>query len=222
MKTIIESINKENTVADIGTDHAYIPIRLIQDKRCSHVIASDIRQGPVEAARHSVEKYNLSKHIEIRKGSGLSTLSKGEADVIIISGMGGILISQILSENIEIARSANRLILQPMNAQYELRHFLEENGFPITGEDLASEGFKVYNFIFVTNTEKQSVEYKNEIDYHLPPCLYENKHFKALREKKRREFTKILAGQSRSSNPDKSMMDYCKKRLNEINTLTRK
>lgn len=204
---------KAEVAADIGTDHAYIPIHLIQENRAKKVIAADIKEGPARIAKENIEKNGLSKKIEVRIGSGLSVLKKGEADTIIIAGMGGILISEIIDANIDIAKSS-KLVLQPMNAQYELRKYLIENGFKITGEDMEIEGFKVYNIMDVEigNQEK----FKTDFEYQIPKYLKEHKYFKNLLEKKQREFTKVINGLKTSKNIDTKKLNLYKYWLREL------
>ena len=100
LKCIIDH-TKGNRIADIGTDHAYIPIYLVENDLAEYVIAGDVRQGPVDIAKANVEKHKLSDKIEVRLGSGLSVIEKGEVDTVIIAGMGGQLISEILSADTE-------------------------------------------------------------------------------------------------------------------------
>ena len=107
------------TVADIGTDHAYIPIKLAE--KGIAVIASDISDGPLKAAAENIAK--SGNCIELRKGSGLKPFLPGEADTVIIAGMGGELIEKILTESPDVAKSC-MLVLQPMNSQEDLRKFL--------------------------------------------------------------------------------------------------
>lgn len=198
LSNIVSHVNGK-TVADIGTDHAYVPIKLILYGLCEKAIASDVRPGPVEIARSNIEKYGFCDRISVRMGSGLSVLTPGEADDIIIAGMGGELISDIIKANEDTAR-ASRLILQPMNSQYELRHFLSENGFEIETEDISVEGFKVYNLIVAKSGV--GTKFEKDIDYHLPPYLKNNKNYSALYEKKKREFTKVIEGLENSKEPD--------------------
>ena len=205
--------------ADIGCDHAYVPIRLIQDGRVNRVIASDLNEGPLNIAKQNILKYGLSDKIETRLGGGLNVIKTGEADVIIIAGMGGEIIEKIIRADIETAK-ASKLILQPMNSQYELRKFLIFNGFKITSEDMALEGFKVYNIIEAEAGFQTPFE--NEFDYQIPPCLYEHIYFKNLYDKKKREFEKIVNGLQNAENYDKekyNLYKYFLKELNEIEGL---
>ncbi|MCI8403881.1 MAG: SAM-dependent methyltransferase [Clostridia bacterium] len=204
---------KGKIIADIGTDHAYIPIYLIENNLCDYVIAGDIRTGPTEIAKTNVKNHNLSDKIEVRLGSGLSVLNENEADTIIIAGMGGQLITEIIEANLKIAHKC-RLVLQPMNAQYELRKYLSDNGFKITDEDIAVEDFKVYNII---NAKKgHETNLKDDIEYHLPKYLKTNKYYKKLYEKKYREFTKVINGLENSNDIDYKKLNLYKNWLKEL------
>lgn len=201
------------TAADIGTDHAYVPIELIQRGICTRVIASDVRQGPVDIARDNIRNHKVYDKIEVRMGSGLSVLKKGEVDDIIIAGMGGELIRDIIKSDYETAIKS-QLILQPMNSQYELRHYLIENGFTIVSEDISVEGFKVYNLIIARAGQGAPFEYDGY--YHLPPYLKGHKHYKALYDKKMREFNKVIDGIKHSSSPDLDKLSLYLKWREEI------
>lgn len=205
-----------NVIADIGCDHAYVPIRLIQDRRAKRVIASDLNAGPLNIAKQNIEKYGLSEKVETRLGGGLSILSPGEADAVIIAGMGGEIIEKILRADEEIAKKS-RLILQPMNSQYELRKFLISNGYKITAEDMVLEGFKVYNIIEAESGYQPLFE--NEFDYQIPPYLYGHRYFKNLYDKKKREFEKIVHGLENAENYDKEKYDLYKYFLKELNKI---
>ena len=201
------------TAADIGTDHAYIPIELIKTGRADFVIASDINKGPLLIAENNIKNEGLSDKIETRLGSGISVLKPSEADIIIIAGMGGELIQSIIEDDLEIAYSS-QLILQPMNSQYELRKYLILNGFKITHEDIAIEGFKVYNVMVVSKGVSEPFE--KDIYYHLPPYLKENEFYKSLYDKKHREFTKVIYGLEQSSEPDYEKLNTYKAWLGEL------
>ncbi len=210
---LIADLVEGKTVADIGTDHAYIPIHLMKNGRCNRVIASDVNKGPSEIAKNHIKSEGLE--IEVRTGSGLSVLMPGEVQDIIIAGMGGKLICEILEANAEVAKKS-RLILQPMNGQYELRTFLLKEGYNISYEDLALEGFKVYNVI-VCDMNKEPLTYKGERDLHIPIFLEGHTYYPQLKAKKIREFTKIISGYEKSnSDIDGQRLDIYKNILTEI------
>lgn len=203
LECILAHINTK-TVADIGTDHAYIPIRLVQDGVCSEVIASDIKPGPVSAAKRHIEKYGLSDKIEVRLGAGLDPIGIAETEQIIIAGMGGEMIIKILSENPEKAKSS-KLVLQPMNAQAELRKFLHTNGYKITEEDIATENIKVYNIMIVS--KGQDTPFEREFDYEIPPYLLSHPLIDKLLDKKIREFKKIITGNEKASEKNEKLIN---------------
>lgn len=147
LEKIASLVPRCKTVADIGTDHAYIPVHLVTKGIAERAIASDIRKGPVARARESVERYGLSDKIDVRLGAGLETIDAGEAEVVVVAGMGGILISDILREARDKISDAKLLILQPMTAETELREYLCKNGYGICGEYLVREEDKIYNII---------------------------------------------------------------------------
>lgn len=188
---IISHINAKR-VADIGTDHAYIPVQLALGKAAEKIIATDLNKGPLDAARGNVKAKGCEKVVECRLGSGLSPLNVGECDTIVIAGMGGELISSILSEGEAVAKAAKTLLLQPMNSQDLLREFLAGNGYMIENEDLTVEGFKVYNLIIARKGVMPLPA--DELELHLPKRLYGHRYFGALLAKKKREFNKILSG----------------------------
>lgn len=147
---IARLLPKSHIVADIGTDHAYIPVWAILNGVSEAAVASDINKGPLDRAAQNVSAFGLSGKISLRLGAGLSTLSVGEADTIVIAGMGGILISNILSDAKDTISSAKTLILQPMTAAKELREYLLQNGFCIKEEHLVAEEEKIYNIFIVS------------------------------------------------------------------------
>ncbi len=212
LNCIINYVNS-TVAADIGTDHGYVATELIKTGRAKQVIASDVRQGPLDAAIENIKKNKMEDVIEARLGSGLSVLNLGEVDTAVIAGMGGELICQIIKDDIEIAREM-KLVLQPMNSQYELRKFLIENGFIIKMEDIECEGERVYNILLVEKGEMKP--FTKDIYYHIPEYLKENKKFDMLFNKKKREFVKIIKGLENSKNCDYDKLNYYKESLLEL------
>ena len=173
LKLIADKTPTCNILCDIGTDHAYIPIFLVKNKRCGEAIACDVRKGPISAAKSNVSSFNLEDYIEVRLGDGLQPLGEDEADVIIIAGMGGNLIEKILINGFNKAKNADALILQAMNEIEVLRKWLYNNGFQIYDEALTAEGQKIYNVICArwTGAQKQL----DKVYYHIGEKLLENR-----------------------------------------------
>lgn len=204
------------TLSDIGTDHAYIPIELIRNARADWAIACDINPGPLASARANIQKYAVADRVQLRLGAGLCPLESGETDTVVIAGMGGKLIADILSADFDKAKSFAELVLQPMNAQAELRKYLASSGFEIVKEELCEEGFKVYNIISVRPGVPWEI---SEIQAHLPAAVYSHASFPALLAKKKREIGNILAGLRRAENPQNELTEYYDNLLKEIEKL---
>ncbi len=135
------------TVADVGTDHGYIPVHLVLSKKAERAIAMDVNQGPLRRAKEHILQYGLEKQIETRLSDGCSELRPGEADVIVIAGMGGALMQRILAQGKETAQSAGKLVLQPQSEVMAFRQFLAAGGYRITAEDMVLEDGKYYPVI---------------------------------------------------------------------------
>ncbi len=132
------------SVADIGTDHGYVPIYLAETKRCPHIIAMDIHKGPLEKARQHIREHSLEEKIETRLSDGLAALEAREADTVIAAGMGGRLVIQILKNDPEKTAGIREFILQPQSDIPMVRAYLNENGFCLAGEDMVEEDGKYY------------------------------------------------------------------------------
>ena len=146
LKLVKSFVREGRTVADIGTDHAYLPVYLVNSGICPHAVACDIREGPLKRAKMTAEEYNASGKIDFYLTDGLEGIKENQADDIVIAGMGGELISEIILKCNWIKNPEKHLILQPMTAQEDLRAFLCENGFKIDKEAVALEkqGQKCY------------------------------------------------------------------------------
>ncbi len=169
LQLIANKVPDKTRVVDVGTDHAYIPIYLIQNNISLNVIASDIRKGPIKIAKRNIKKYKLSDRIETRISNGLENIKKNEVDTVIIAGMGGILINQILSSAKDLLNEIGTIILQPMIAQEEVRLWLNKNNYRIIDEELTKER-NIYNVIVATKGFEQI---KNEIHYYIGKKLIE-------------------------------------------------
>lgn len=161
------------SVADIGTDHAYLPIYLITHEVASHAIAGDIHQGPYLSAKNAVDAAHLEQAISVRLGNGLDTVNPGEAEVVVIAGMGGLNIVDILRARPEVTSTVKRLIVQPMIAAPTVRTWFKDNGWQIIIEQLVLEDDKLYQIIAAEKGDMQEFE---PILYEIGPLLWQTKH----------------------------------------------
>ena len=173
LQTVASLVPPCHTVADIGTDHGYVPACLALSGRCRHVIASDIAEGPCQAATETRNKYKLHNEMEIRMAPGLNGLRDGEAETVVIAGMGGATIAGILEESPEIAASVTTFVLQPMNAAGLLRRWLTQHGYHIAGEALCKENKHIYSIIKAVHGEgKQEL---SPLEEEFGPCILEKR-----------------------------------------------
>lgn len=171
---IASLVGENKKIADIGTDHGYIPVYLLNNNKIDYAILADVNKGPLENARKEVKHNKLENKVDLRLGSGLEVLKINEVDEIIIAGMGGILISELLNVKKDVSQSVEKLILQPMQAQSELRKYLYNNGYEIINEVLVKEDFRIYEIIETRYTGKDTVV-TDDIYYEVGKKLIENK-----------------------------------------------
>lgn len=138
---IADQVNKGETAADIGTDHGYVPMLLMKNKISPDVIMSDISEGSLAKAIETFRICGIDMpDSAFRVGDGLETIIPGEVDAVIIGGLGGFTIIEILEADPKKSHSYSRLILQPRKHSGNLRYYLYTHGWDITGEHLAPEG----------------------------------------------------------------------------------
>ena len=136
-------------LADVGTDHAYLPAALILEEKIPFAIAADLRQGPLARARETVRRAGLTGRVAFRLCDGLTGIRPDEVDAVVIAGMGGETIAAILEAASWVRERDVPLILQPMSSMAELRGWLQGNGFRIEEERLAREGETLYTALSV-------------------------------------------------------------------------
>ena len=133
-----------SVLADIGTDHAYIPIWLAENGRIRGAVAMDVNRGPLERAEENIREHGLEDRILTRLSDGFAALEPGEADCAVIAGMGGGLTVRILKEGMRLVRTLKECILQPQSEIEKVRAFLLEEGFLFISEDMVEEDGKYY------------------------------------------------------------------------------
>ena len=156
-------LNEGKAVADIGTDHAFLPIYIIKQKIADKVIACDIAEGPLSVASENIKKYKLEDKIELRLADGLKGIKPNECNQITICGMGGETIADIITAA-EWVKSPNvTLILQPMSCDDRLREYLVTNGFEIEKEKaVISQGrvYTVMRVVYSKEPQKRDIAFK--------------------------------------------------------------
>ena len=164
LSSVASMVTAGNCLADVGTDHGYVPIYLYERNVIPHAIAMDVNKGPLERAALHIAESGMKDAIETRLSDGLTALKPGEADSVVIAGMGGPLIIRILSAYPEVTDSLKELILQPQSEIPEVRMWLYEQGYEIIEEHMVFEDGKYYPmFKAVKNPQAEKLkdlEYK--------------------------------------------------------------
>ena len=156
LSAIGEMVTEGNRLVDVGCDHGYLPVYLVMNHRIPGAIAADVGKGPLERAREHICRYHMQNYIETRLCDGLSGISAGEGDTLVIAGMGGPLMEKILSDNPEVRDSFQELILQPQSDIPHFRHFLMSNGYRITEEKMILEDGKFYPMMKAIRDQKRN------------------------------------------------------------------
>ena len=154
LSTVANLVSHGHKIADIGTDHAYIPIYLIKQKRIPYALAMDIHDGPLQVAKTNISEAKLTDSIEIRQSNGLMNLKPYEVDSVIVAGMGGNLMIKILSESWEVTSSLKECILQPQSEIEKVRTFLVGQGFTFIKEEMIEDAGKYYPMMKVSPPSK--------------------------------------------------------------------
>lgn len=139
LTAVADYVLPDEPMADIGTDHALLPVHLVQRGIVPKAVAGDLRRGPVQAAERQVREAGLTDRIDVRMGDGLSVLAPGEAATVVIAGMGGSTITDILNQGLSVLEGVRRLVLQPNVGERLVREWLISRGWKLTGETLLEE-----------------------------------------------------------------------------------
>ncbi len=154
LQAVADMISPGLTVADVGTDHGYIPIYLFSTGKSPRVIAMDINLGPLERAKEHIAEYDLQDKIETRLSDGVAKLGVGEFDSVVIAGMGGALTIQIMEEGKEVFKHLKEFVLQPQSELYKVRKYLKDQSYKIVAEDMVLEDGKYYPMMKVVQGEE--------------------------------------------------------------------
>ncbi len=176
MQAVADMVTKGNRVCDVGCDHGYVSIYLVQSKVSPSVLAMDVNKGPLLRAREHVADAELEEYITLRLSDGLSAYERGEADTLICAGMGGRLMQRILAQYPSKTRDFKELILQPQSEISFFRRFLRNEGYSIVWEDMILEEDKFYPVIKAVSSKEESFLYDQEICDRFGPVLLQRRH----------------------------------------------
>ncbi|HBX24536.1 MAG TPA: SAM-dependent methyltransferase [Desulfotomaculum sp.] len=180
-----------SVVADIGTDHAYLPVYLVRNRIVDRVVAGEVTRGPYRIAIEAVRTAGLDSQIEVRLGDGLQVIYPGEVNVVVLAGMGGRTICGILASGRSVLERLERLILQPMRDAAMVRHWLVQNGWQMTDEDMVYEDNHFY-VVIVARPGREKIT--DSVVFELGPRLMENRSavFRRFLLKRRADIGAVL------------------------------
>lgn len=210
-------VRQNSKLCDIGTDHAYLPVYLTERGICSGALAADLRKGPLENAEKTVKEHGLEDKIILRLSDGLDNILPEEADDIVLAGMGGDLICDILGRALWIKDKDKRIIAQPQTHSEKVRAFFINNGFEIVGESAAEEDGRIYICICAEYTGKKK-EYPFGYEYYGELLNCKSEQAKKFLFKQKERFLKRACGLSKSGHNTEEaefLFMLCDK-LNEI------
>ena len=178
LQAVANLVGETGVVADIGTDHGYIPVYLVLAGKAEKAIAMDVNQGPLQRALEHIRQYHLQEQIEIRLSDGVKELQPKEVQTIVIAGMGGALMMRILTEGADVAHMAKRLVLQPQSELSAFRHFLADQGYKILEEDMVHEDGKFYSMMAASwaGEHGDGTVQMAEPEYKYGPLLLADRH----------------------------------------------
>ena len=156
MKAVSSMVTAGYRLADVGTDHGYVPIALVQKGKIPSAVAMDINAGPLERAEEHIREQKLEGQISTRLCDGLTGLNPGDVDSVLVAGMGGELMLHILSEGEAVCREAKELILQPQSDIRKVRKYLRQHNYRIVDEDMVLEDGKYYPMMRAVPVEDTS------------------------------------------------------------------
>lgn len=151
LQAVADLVSEGQVVADVGTDHGYIPIYLLETKKCKKAIAMDINKGPILRAKEHIAEHGLEQNIEVKLSDGVKALSVGECDCVVVAGMGGALAVKIMDEGREVFKSLHEFVLQPQSELAKVRQYLWENEYCVIAENMVLEDGKFYPMMKVKN-----------------------------------------------------------------------
>ena len=213
---VAEQVPKGARVADIGCDHGYLSLYLLQSGRADFVHACDLREKPLATARENAARFGISEGLRLSCADGLRAVDPAAVDTVVCAGMGGDLIAQILRDAPWVRDERYLLILQPQSGGSDLRRFLADRGFGTLREELAEDGGFLYNIICARFGSAVPL---SPGEQYVPPCLLHGGSLLLPRYLKRieRALRLTVEGLSRAADPaSRERLEYFQTALNEV------
>ena len=173
LQAVADLVSEGQIGADVGTDHGYIPIYLLESGKCERAIAMDINKGPLLRAKEHIAEHGLDAKIEVKLSDGVEALSVGACDCVVVAGMGGALAVKIMEEGQAVFKSLREFVLQPQSELAKVRQYLWENEYCVTAEDMVLEDGKFYPMMKVKNGASEDY---TQIELRYGKCLLMQKH----------------------------------------------
>ena len=155
LQAVADFVSEGLVVADVGTDHGYIPIYLIETKKSPKAFAMDVNKGPLLRAKEHIAEHGLETRIETRLSDGVRALKKGECECVVVAGMGGALTIKIMEEGKDVFRNLKEFVLQPQSELQKVRAYLYQNAYSIVEENMVLDDEKFYPMFRVINGQSQ-------------------------------------------------------------------
>ncbi len=207
---IAEMVTPGNILVDVGTDHGYVPIYLMQEGVINEALAMDINKGPLIGADKHIAEAGFAEKIRTRLSDGLKEYKKGEGDTILIAGMGGALVVKILSQSIDKLEGIKELVLSPQSEIFLVREFLKDSGFVIEDEKMVFDDDKYYTIIKAVPGGDSNTYTEWEMHYGYKMLEKKDEVLREFLEKEHKNYVRIL------DSLDKQTSDTARIRRQEI------
>ncbi len=179
LQSVANLVGEYRRIADIGSDHARLPVWLVQSGKIDFAVAGEVQPGPLKAACRTIDEYGLENSIDVRLGDGLQVVAPDEVDVVVLAGMGGAAIRGILARSPEVVDRLKKIVCQPMTGAGSLRKWLLEQGWKIDSEDLVFEDALLYEVFSVVPADSDALSLSAQLDellLEVGPLLWSTRH----------------------------------------------
>ena len=194
LNRLADMVTEGSRLADVGTDHGYVPLCLCRQKKIPSAIAMDVNKGPLDRAKSHIREDGLEEKIDTRLSDGLEALREGEADTVLIAGMGGALTERILREGGEALSSVSELVLQPQSEIWKVREWLWKNDWKIVCEDMVLDEGKYYPMFRAVRGREETPYSEGELRFGRAKLQKSPKLLEAFLEKRLLTIGQIEAG----------------------------